>query len=70
MKEGRGMQNLTQEMINNAYLRELEEGKSIDDQQEHRVLSDALTEYTASLQAKYFERYYRMGFEDCLKLNK
>jgi len=63
------MQKLTQEMINNAFMREMEEGKPLDDREEHRVLSDALTQYTASIQAKCFEKYYRMGYEECLKLN-
>lgn len=61
---------LTDEMINNAFMRELEEGKPINDDSAYTKLADALAEYTASIQHKCFEKYYRMGFEEGSKLNK
>lgn len=60
---------LTEEMINDMVIKEIECGTQIDDSKEQVAFSDMLTDFGTRIAMEYYRRGFEAGFNECLKLS-
>ena len=59
---------LTEEMINDMVIKEIECGTQIDDKRERVALSDIITDIETRIAMEYYRKGFEAGFNECLKL--
>lgn len=59
---------LTEEMINDMVMKEIECGTQIDDKRELVALSDMITDLESKIAMEYYRKGFEAGFNECLKL--
>ena len=59
---------LTEEMINDMVMKEIECGTQIDDKRELIALSDMITDLESKIAMEYYRKGFEAGFNECQKL--
>ena len=59
---------LTEEMINDMMMKEIECGTQIDDKRELIALSDMITDLESKIAMEYYRKGFEAGFNKCQKL--
>lgn len=59
---------LTEEMIKDMVIKEVECGKEIEDKTERRAFSDMITDLESKIYMEAYQKGLKDGFEKCLKL--
>ena len=59
---------LTEEMINDMVMKEIECGTQIDDKRELVALSDMITDLESKIAMEYYRKGFESGFNECQKI--
>lgn len=59
---------LTEKMINDMVMKEIECGTQIDDKRELIALSDMITDLESKIAMEYYRKGFEAGFNECQKL--
>ena len=59
---------LTEEMINDMMMKEIECGTQIDDKRELIALSDMITDLESKIAMEYYRKGFEAGFNECKKI--
>ena len=59
---------LTEEMINDMMMKEIECGTQIDNKRELIALSDMITDLESKIAMEYYRKGFEAGFNECQKL--